>query len=65
MQVSASPDGNLTLQMAVGEAEDFQRLTRVAVAALTTLYARADMKEAKDFFVRLNEALELSRRDRR
>ena len=64
MQVSTSRDGSLAVQMAAGEAEEFQRLTRVAVAALTTLYARADMKDAKDFFVRLNEALEVSRRDR-
>jgi hypothetical protein len=58
MQVSTSPDGNLTLQMAGDEAEAFRKSVRVSIAALVTLYARADMKEAKDFFVKVSKALE-------
>ena len=58
MQVSTSPEGNLTLQMEGGEADAFRKSVRVSIAALVTLYARADMKEAKDFFVKVSKALE-------
>jgi hypothetical protein len=58
MKASRTSDGNVTLQMRSEEAESLQKNVKVAVAALVTLYARADMKEAKDFFVKLNETLE-------
>jgi hypothetical protein len=58
MQVSTSPDGKLNLQLERAEAEDFHRSVRIAVSAMVTLYARAGMRDAKDFFVRLDQALQ-------
>jgi hypothetical protein len=58
MKASRSSDGNVTLQMRSEEAEGLQKNVKVAIAALVTLYARADMKEAKEFFIKLNKALE-------
>lgn len=58
MQVSILPDGKLNLQLDSTEAEDFHRSVRTAVSAMVTLYARAGMRDAKDFFVRLDQALQ-------
>ena len=58
MQVSTSPDGQLNLQLDSAEVQDFQRSVKIAVSALVTLYARAGMREAKDFFVKLDEVLQ-------
>ena len=62
MQASTSPEGKLTLQLDGDEAEAFRKSVRVSIAALVTLYARADMKEAKDFFVKVGEALQKAAR---
>lgn len=58
MQVATLPDGKLNLQLDSTEAEDLQRSVKIAVSAMVTLYARAGMSEAKDFFVRLDKALQ-------
>ena len=60
MQASTSPDGNLNLQLDGAEAEDLRRSVKIAVSAMVTLYARAGMRDAKDFFVKLDEALQWS-----
>jgi hypothetical protein len=58
MQASTSPEGKLTLQMDSDEAQALRKSVRVSIAALVTLYARADMREAKDFFVKVSAALQ-------
>ena len=58
MQVSTSPDGKLNLQLDSAEVEGFRRSVKIAVSAMVTLYARAGMRDAKDFFVKLDEALQ-------
>ena len=58
MRVSTSPDGKLNLQLESAEAQTFQRSVKIAVSAMVTLYARAGMRDAKDFFVKLDEALQ-------
>jgi hypothetical protein len=58
MQVATLPDGKLNLQLDSTEAEDLQRSVKIAVSAMVTLYARAGMRDAKDFFVRLDQALQ-------
>ena len=57
MQVSTSPDGTLNLQLDGAEVEGFRRSVKIAVSAMVTLYARAGMRDAKEFFVKLDEAL--------
>jgi hypothetical protein len=58
MQASTSPDGKLNLQLDSAEAEGLRRSVKIAVSAMVTLYARAGMRDAKDFFVKLDEALQ-------
>jgi hypothetical protein len=58
MQASTSPEGKLTLQMDSEEAQALRKSVRVSIAALVTLYARADMREAREFFVKISAALQ-------
>jgi hypothetical protein len=58
MQASTSPDGKLNLQLDSAEAEGLRRSVKIAVSAMVTLYARAGMRDAKDFFVKLDEILQ-------
>jgi hypothetical protein len=58
MQASTSTDGKLNLQLDSAEAEGLRRSVKIAVSAMVTLYARAGMRDAKDFFVKLDEALQ-------
>ena len=57
MQASTSPDGSLNLRLETAEADRLRRSIKTAISAMTTLYAREGMTDAKNFLVSLQDAL--------